>query len=179
MQRIIITSIIAVLVALGLAACGNTTTVVTKTVTPSPEPSPYLTAEEQEGLALIEDFTADLKHVYAVETNALDYGADTGNIVGVTNRADHYSSDYKELTRNYGKTNGGDYYGGRLDKLETLFEKASNNVRRFGLGIVNIALGGGNPTAIGEQSAYAQYNIDKVEAEILRLKSAEDTTGSF
>ena len=179
----IITILIITVAALSLTACGagtKTVTVIeTVTATPNPSPTPYFTDLELEGLAFFQDMVPDLKHILNTENSALDYGVRTGDLTGVINKADHYSSDFKELNRNYVKTNYGGYYGGRLSHLEKLFEGTLEHVRKFGLGIVNVATGGGNASVTGTQSALADTDMEKAEAELDRLLAMASDPGSI
>lgn len=175
--------LIIIALALGISACGSTKiveTTVTVTPTPTPTYSPYFTDNELEGLETFGDLIPELEHILKTEKAALKYGAKTGNISGVIDRADHYANDYQEMNRNYNKTNGGDYYGGKLSRLENLFESAGNHTRRFGRGILTAISGGTNAQAetAGEQLYYAERDLEKLKTEYEDLLFyIEDETG--
>lgn len=184
--------VIAMVVWAGtISGCGNleVTKTVTKTVTatpkpnttpsatPSSTPSPYLNADETAGLAELTAMTTELKHIYRAEVATMNYGIENGSFNGVVRRAGVWSDDFVALQKRYKRSNNGDYYGGKLTRLENLFESTLNHVRLYGRGllqvVVNPNIGDAALSRAGWHSAYAERGLEKLATEIARLENEQ------
>lgn len=182
--------IVMVIWAGTISGCGNleVTKTITETVTatpkpsatPSSAPSPYLDADEVAGLAELTALFVDLKHIYKSEVRTMNYGINSGSYSGVVNQAANWSRDWTTFRKNYTRSNGGELYGGKLSRLETLIENTGEHVRLYGRGLmqvmVNPNMGDAAIERAGRHAAYAKRGIDKITAEIERLESEQSAT---
>jgi len=179
--------VIAMVVYAGtISGCGvdvtKTVTVVeTVTATPSPiasaepsvAPSPVLSEEDLAGIADFKVMFVSLKHVLALEVKAMEDAGRTGNINQFIRNGTRYKDAWVRFEREYSRSNGGDYYGGKLTRLEDRFEDAAEHVRKFGVALVRV-ITNGNDASINnaaQQRVWAETGVDKVGFELERLEA--------
>lgn len=147
-----------------LVACGSA-----QVASDVPSPPTGLSAAEQDGLAAMQEQLPVLKHIFAQEMATID----SETISGSLDHMDHYSTDWEKFWGKYLKSNGGDYYGGRVKPAERKFEHAAQHVRRLGMRLLDLLE---SPTdknvrrAVKEQLG-AESGIEAVEKELVSLES--------
>ena len=179
-------SAIAAVFVLMIGGCGmdvtKTVTVVeTVTTTPSPTasaspsvaPSPVLSEEDLAGIADFKVMFVSLKHVLALEVKAMEDAGRTGNINQFIRNGTRYKDAWVRFEREYSRSNGGDYYGGKLTRLEDRFEDAAEHVRKFGVALVRVVTNGNDASVnnAAQQRVWAETGIDKVGFELERLEA--------
>lgn len=157
-------SIILLVVMFSVTACGVS---FTNTSTPTPTSSEAsLTAEE---VGVIDDVVAllpDLEHIYSQEIVAMD----TGSLSVMSD----YADDWVIFADEWKATNDGKLAGGKVARLEILFEHASDLVRSYGKVIVSALAGTATDAEISQGASdgvAAESAIQDVKDEVNMLRS--------